>query len=727
LLELTGSGAQDSYYNLLVRGFRNGHLYVDREAPPELVQGGGSANLDWSQIHGVHDLSYYKGKLYTYFGITPALALFWPYEALTGRYLLQRDAVLIFTTAGFLAGAGLLCAIWRRYFKETGFGAMAAGTLALGLANFAPVLLGRCDVYEVPISCGYALTMLALAGIWGALHDTRHRRRWLAAASLAYGLALGSRPSLLFGAVILLVPVAQEWREKRAVWPLLLAAGGPIVLIGLGLMAYNALRFDNPLEFGQRYQLPVIPQQLFRLRYFWFNFQVGFLDPARWNGHFPFVHDIALPPQPKGYLYADNPFGVLTNIPLVWLALAAPLAWRIRPPEARSILRWFLGAAALLFVMIALPLVLYDDMALRYEIEYTAPLILLAVVGVHALERALAGQPAWRRAARCGWILLLAFSVGFNMLASFETQAQAQYTVGRDLLLTDKPVEGFAHLEKAMELEPDDMEIHSRLGSDLLLAGRVDEAITQLQEGLQLRPDNMEAHYNLGGILQRKGRVDEAISQYQLALQIWPDYAEAHISLGNALLQQGRVDEAIPHFQKGLQLKPGYTAIHRLLGNALLQQGRVDEAISQFQTVLQLDPGSPDAHNNLAFIFLNHGRLAEAITQYQTSLQMKPDQADALNNLAALLATASDPSLRNGSNAVALALKADQLSGGGNPMYLRTLAAAYAEEGNYALAAATARRALELAAAQKQDALAASLQQEIINYEANAPPPDAPR
>ena len=147
--------------------------------------------------------------------------------------------------------------MWRRYFQEAGLGVVAAGTLALGLANFTPAILGRCDVYEVAISCGYALTMLALAGVWGALQDGRRRWRWLAAASLAYGLALGARPSLLLGAVILLVPVAQAWREKRRVWPLLLAAGGPIVLIGLGLMVYNVLRFDNPLEFGQRYQLPL--------------------------------------------------------------------------------------------------------------------------------------------------------------------------------------------------------------------------------------------------------------------------------------------------------------------------------------------------------------------------------------------------------------------------------------------------------------------------------------
>ena len=48
-LELMGSGAQDSYYNLLVRGFRDGQLNVKREAPPGLAQPGGSAvRLGWT-------------------------------------------------------------------------------------------------------------------------------------------------------------------------------------------------------------------------------------------------------------------------------------------------------------------------------------------------------------------------------------------------------------------------------------------------------------------------------------------------------------------------------------------------------------------------------------------------------------------------------------------------------------------------------------------------------
>ena len=94
----------------------------------------------------MHDLSYYKGKLYLYFGVTPAVALFWPYVALTGHYLLHKDATVIFFSAGFLAGAGLLWAIWRRYFKEIGVGVVAAGMLALGLGEFRAGDIGavRC-------------------------------------------------------------------------------------------------------------------------------------------------------------------------------------------------------------------------------------------------------------------------------------------------------------------------------------------------------------------------------------------------------------------------------------------------------------------------------------------------------------------------------------------------------------------------------------------------------
>ncbi len=350
LIEMLDSQPADSYYNLLVQGFRSGQLNVKREVPPELAQQPNPynppANVRYWAI-GVGDMSYYKGKLYLYFGVTPALVLFWPYALLTGHYLLHKEAVVIFCSVGFLAGVWLLWSLWRRYFAEVSFGVSVAGTVALGLGMGTPLFLAACDFYEVAVSCGYALTMVALVGIWKALHEPERGCWWLAGASVAYGLAVGARPSLLFGGVILLVPVVGAWQERRRVWPMLMAAVVPMVVIGLGLMLYNFLRFDNPLEFGWRYQLlPHRDAQQFSLRYFWFNFRLYFLEAARWNGRFPFIRDVAVPLFPAGYEAVEPHFGVLSNIPLVWLALAVPLACRGRTAETGPFCaalwrRWF--------------------------------------------------------------------------------------------------------------------------------------------------------------------------------------------------------------------------------------------------------------------------------------------------------------------------------------------------------------------------------------------------
>ena len=201
------------------------------------------------------DMSYYKGKLYVYYGVTPALLLFWPFVALTGHYLFHKavDDLLCHRFSGQVC---LLWALWRRYFTEVSVGVVVACVLALGLATGVPVLLPRSDIYEVAISCGYMLTMLALGAIWRAMDDRSggaggwRRRVWRT------DWRWGRGPNLLFGAVILLVPVALAWRGRRQVWAPLMAAIGPIVLIGLALMLYNARRFGSPLEFGWSYLLP---------------------------------------------------------------------------------------------------------------------------------------------------------------------------------------------------------------------------------------------------------------------------------------------------------------------------------------------------------------------------------------------------------------------------------------------------------------------------------------
>ncbi|MGA2603444.1 MAG: tetratricopeptide repeat protein [Verrucomicrobiia bacterium] len=647
----TSLNPADSYYNLLIQGFRAGQLSLKKELPPGFAQLADPYDRTANTRYGVLDLSYYKGRFHLYFGVTPAVVLFWPYVALTGHYLLQKDAVVIFCVVGFLVSVGLVWAMWRRYFAEVNVAVVAAGAVALGLATFTPVLLARSDVYEVSIGCGYALTMLALAAMWKAVHEPERRCWWLAAASLAYGLAVGARPSLLFGAVILLAPVVQTWRERRRVWAPLLAATAPIILIGLGLMFYNALRFNNPFEFGGHYQLAgqrLFTQQFFSLRYLWFNFRVLFLEPAHWSGRSPFVHDITLPPLPVGHGRVEHPFGVLTNVPLVWLALAVPLAWRGRSADVRSTLCGFLAAVGILFGICALILCLFFAVCTRYEAEFLPALVLLAVVGILGLERTLAptpesgqaGRPRHQmsgRAVRWGWGLLLGFSVVFNLLASVEYCAEADCNYAVALQQLGKVPEAIVHYEQALRLNPDYAEAHNNLGNALLQTGKIGEAIPQCEQALRIRPDYAEAHNNLGIALMGQGRLPEAIGHYEQALHLEPNYADPHYNLGLALIQAGKVEEAIGHYEQALRLKPDNAEAHNSLGNALIQTGKAPEAISHWEQAVRIKPDFADAHYNLGLALIQAGKVQEAIEQYEQALRLKPDNAEAHYNLGNVL------------------------------------------------------------------------------------------
>src|SRR5579862_3283427 len=113
MLELLSPNPASTDYNLLVQGFRAGELNLKKDVPPGLAQlsepYNPTANAPYRLApYWLHDLSFYKGRLYLYFGITPALLLFWPFVALTGHYLLQRQAVAIFCVIGFLTSVGLL-------------------------------------------------------------------------------------------------------------------------------------------------------------------------------------------------------------------------------------------------------------------------------------------------------------------------------------------------------------------------------------------------------------------------------------------------------------------------------------------------------------------------------------------------------------------------------------------------------------------------------------------
>jgi tetratricopeptide (TPR) repeat protein len=268
---------------------------------------------------------------------------------------------------------------------------------------------------------------------------------------------------------------------------------------------------------------------------------------------------------------------------------------------------------------------------------------------------------------------------------------------------------------------------HNNLGIVLFGKGQLDDAIAHYQTTLEMQPNFWDADYNLGSALLGKGRVDEAIFYCDKAVRMQPNDPDAQVALANALLQKRRIDDAIVHYQKAVAIRPDYFLARSGLGHALLEKGKLDEAVEHSRAALLIQPNDADSHTVLAIALDEKGQSAEAIEHYEKALMISPQSVSALNNLAWLLATGSNASLRNGVRAIQFAQQADQLSGGKNALVLRTLAAAYAEAGQFGKAIESTRAAMELGRSQGDDSLVTQLQQEIALYELALPYREAPK
>jgi tetratricopeptide (TPR) repeat protein len=158
-------------------------------------------------------------------------------------------------------------------------------------------------------------------------------------------------------------------------------------------------------------------------------------------------------------------------------------------------------------------------------------------------------------------------------------------------------------------------------------------------------------------------------------------------------------------------------AIVALAWCASIQASHWRNSESLWRHTLAVTANNDVAHTNLGNLL----PAREAIPHYEKALQIAPHTMLPLNNLAWIRATSPDPFQRDGVKAIELATEANQLSGGKDPVFVRTLAAAYAENGQFTEAIETAQRGLPLAIARENAALAEDLRRNIDNFQKRIP------
>ena len=303
------------------------------------------------------------------------------------------------------------------------------------------------------------------------------------------------------------------------------------------------------------------------------------------------------------------------------------------------------------------------------------------------------------------------------------------YNSAAYLQKTGRYEESAARWRKVLELSPDDEAAHRSLGTVLLMTGHREESAAHFQKASEIKlhaaveadPASARAFNDLGVSLVQTGRVEESVAPFEKAVELKPDFATARANLGGALARLGRLDAALLQLRQALQLDAGYAPAHYNLGLVLSQLGDAEGASREWRGALSLDPKYAEAHIGLGDALFAQGRTAEALAHWRDGIQLQPNDPPALRRVAWVLATSPDAAIRDGAEAVAFAVRALELYGGKDAQALDTLAAAYAEKGQFADAALTARRAQALAAQQNHPALAHDIAARIALYDAGQP------
>jgi uncharacterized membrane protein SpoIIM required for sporulation/Tfp pilus assembly protein PilF len=152
---------------------------------------------------------------------------------------------------------------------------------------------------------------------------------------------------------------------------------------------------------------------------------------------------------------------------------------------------------------------------------------------------------------------------------------------------------------------------------------------------------------------------------------------------GNYHYSKKNYNEAIANYSKAIQRDPKLAKAHYQLGRAYSATEQYDKAITSLSKVIEIDPGNARTYISRSMSYVTMHKYDLAIADSKKAIELNPSKPEGYNNLAWIYATAEESHFRDGKQAVALALKACDLSKWKDNVAIDTLAAAYARVGDF--------------------------------------------
>lgn len=211
--------------------------------------------------------------------------------------------------------------------------------------------------------------------------------------------------------------------------------------------------------------------------------------------------------------------------------------------------------------------------------------------------------------------------------------------------------------------------------------------------------------------------LSQAIKHFDARLKADPADAEAFYGRGRAYQAQEKWDRAIDDYTAAIAATPTKTASFLARAVALTRKRDYEGALADYAEVLRLDPLDYQAYRLRAGVYIDQKKYGEAVADYNVAARLFPNDGALNNDRAWLLATCPNETYRNGEQAVKEATLACELCGFKTYNRLGTLAAAYAEAGDFGKAVKWQKKAIALAPASHR----AAQQTRLRLYESGKP------
>jgi len=340
------------------------------------------------------------------------------------------------------------------------------------------------------------------------------------------------------------------------------------------------------------------------------------------------------------------------------------------------------------------------------------------------LNQAIKIDPANKDALRIRGLLYLAEEEHQKAIDDFENLIKID---GEDVTAYHAIAEAFTHLEKykeareyankAIELRPEHALGYTLRARLFVMEEKIKEAIKDLNKAVEVAPRDISSRILRARLYFEEEDYKKALQDVDRVLLLQPRLEQALLMRAMIYGSEDKYDDALRDLQKLTEANPANSGYKLQMAAYLAASERPRAAIKMYGEVIDEDPENVFALRGRADALLSVSKHEEAIEDYEAILEIEPEHSGALNNLAWVLATSHKKKVRNGKRAIEVATKACEVTEFKMPHILSTLAAGYAESGDFETARTWSTKAVELA----EKDVAEQLQEELESYKKEKP------